>query len=296
MDQEKRDDRRNLRDALAGQEKRDSREALRKALQEQENAEARRNLKSDLEKQALIQGKQARIDRLLEEIKKDQNAIRNLGLYDPRDPEKRAKDFEVWTELSDKARIEFEKEFMEARLKVVEVAITESLLHGAGKAVKPVTSLNPANVSARITWLQSKGITDPYLFDAMRALARTPGKPETAKMLIDRVGKALELVITPNLSAGPDEVERSYEQMDGLAAVVGFINPMYKLAAADFRFMASSVYNSATRWESRSQIDSLSKLTEEQLKLLDKLDKHLVSHVKQLNMERRELARLPKNN
>ena len=115
-------------------------------------------------------------------------------------------------------------------------------------------------------------------------------------MVIDRLGKAMELVITPNLSAGADEVERSYEQMDGLAAVVGFINPMYKLAAADFRFMASSVYNSATRWESRSQIDTLSNLTEEQLKLLDKLDKHLVSHVKQLNMERRELARLPKSN
>ncbi len=291
-EQEKTENVTNLNNALKEQENRESVASLNNALKEQEKRGAPGNSRQDLAKK-----QEARIAGLLQKMKVDQQAIRALGLYDPRDPEKRARDFEEWARLTKEAQIEFEKEYMEDILVAVEAVVTEAAVHGAGAALKPIKSLNPATVSTQIAWLRSKGVTDPYLFDAMRAIARTPGKPELAEKILGRLqiaAKVVEAGITPDLRAGSEEnvASRGLEQMDGLAAVLGVVDSKYKILAADFRFTASSFYNSETRWVSQSQVNSLTKLTESQLKLLVKYNERIRDHGDQLKKARQELARL----
>jgi hypothetical protein len=262
---------------------------LNKALKEEENKSA-----SNDAKQNLIKKQEARVAGLLQEMKVDQQAIRTLGLYDPRDPEKRARDFEEWAKLADEARIEFEKEYMEDILAAVEAGVAQASVRGAGAALKPVKSLNPYTVNTQIKWLKSTGLNGPDLFHAMRAIAKTPGKPELAEKILGRLHMVVELGLTPDLQAGREGNSgiRGFEQMDGLAAVLGVIDSKYKVLAADFRFMASAFYNNATRRVSQDQVDSLTKLAESQLKLLLKYNKRIRDHGNQLREARTELARL----
>ena len=199
--------------------------------------------------------------------------------------------------MSAKAKMDLEKEFLEAALQAAEVALSESIARGAGKVLKPIKSLNPVTVNKQIAWLQSKGVTDPYLFDAIRAVAKYPGKPELAKKLIERLHVTAEISIDPGSAFGSHYgEEKSHEVLNRLGLVLGIINPKYKLIMADLRVASASVYNNAARRVSEGHIESLNKLTENQLRQLNNLNKRLVQNVKQLNKEKKELARLTAGN
>jgi hypothetical protein len=295
--QEKKDDIANLKNAFREQENKENTAHLREAFKDQAAADHERSVATGTTKQQLIKKQEAKISDLLQKMKVEQQAIRTLGLYDPRDPEKRAKDFEEWAKLTKEAQMEFEKEYMEDLLTAVEAVAMEGAVHGAEAALKPVKSLNPITVNGKIAWLESKGVTDPYLFDAMRSIARTPGKPELAAKVVERLkvaAKVVEVGVTPDLRSGQEEkaADRGFEQMDGLAAVMGVVDTKYKVLVADFRFTVSSFYNSTTRWVSQSQVNGLTRLTESQLKLLIRYNKRIKEHGDQLSKARAELARL----
>ena len=292
-------DRKNLMSKLDSEVQKDDLKNLKDQLNKQGEVVQTpppEKLKNGADRQALINKKTAIVDDLVKKVKSDQNAIRNLGLYDKRDPEKRAKDFEAWAKLSAKAKIDLEKEFFEASLQVAEVAVNESIAWGASKALKPIKSLNPFTVNKQIAWLKSKGVTDPYLFDLMRAVAKTPGKPELAKKLIERLRLVNEVSVAPSSLFGTVDAEKSHEVLNHLGLVLGIINPTYKILLADLRFTTASIYNNVTRRATKSHIESLTKLTEDQLKQLNNLNKRLIKHVKQLNDEKKELARLTQIN
>ena len=247
----------SLDEALKRQQKKDSVAALDNALREQENRrgvaaldtalkqqqEARKE--SNNTKQDLIKKQEARIDLLLQKMKVDQQTIRTLGIYDPRDPEARAKDFEEWAHLASEAKLEFEKECMDSLLVAVEAGVTEATFHGAKKAIEaePLKNL-VKDVDRKIVKLQALGIGDPYFYDAMRAVAKASGNPEVTKKLVERLeiaAKVVESQMTPDLRSGEDEkaAAHEFEQMDGLAAVLGIIDSKYKVLAADFRFTST---------------------------------------------------------
>jgi hypothetical protein len=282
----------------AAQEKSDFLNDLGKGFEEQDATESRKDLEAEFEKQAriekqtLIEKKQKHIEALRQDAKQIQINIRNLGLYDKRDPEKRAKDFEAWADLSTKAKKELEKEVMDACLVVVKKAVIESAMYGAGKISKPATTfLTPANVSAKIKWLEQKGVTDPYFFEAMRAYAAQPGKQELTEKLIDRIGKAADLIAAPVNRTGEEEGGGT-EPLEALGTVLGFFSPQYEILLSDLKFTAASIYNSAAQWESRSQINALTKLTEDQLKRLKFLNTRMKNDFKQIEKEKEELSRL----
>jgi hypothetical protein len=282
----------------AAQEKTDFLNKLEDGFDRQDADVSRKNLEDAFEKQAraekqaLIEKKQKHIEALHQDVKNIQVNIRNLGLYGSRDPEKRAKDFEAWAEVSTRAKVDLEKEVLDACLVVAQKGLIESAAYGAKQVSKPVTTfLTPENVEARIRLLRKKGVTDPYFFSALRAYAKQPGKQELAQKVIDRLGKAADLVAA-SVNQPEGEEGSGTEALEALGAVLGFISPRYEILLSDLKFTAASIYNSAARWESSRQIDSLTKLTEDQLKRLKSLDARMRDDFQQIEKEKKELNQL----
>jgi hypothetical protein len=240
-----------------------------------------------------VKEKQALIRELDRKVRRDQEAIIGLGLYERRDPETRARDFAAWEELPEKAKIESEEEVLEALLQAAELEAARSAVHGARKAAGPVRSPAPAAVEKRIARLRAKGMTDPRLFEAMRAVAGSPGESGPVDALFRRLQAAAEAAVAPGTAAGSrrGRAGGARETLSGLGSVLGLFWPRYMPLAAELRATAASAYYSATAGVSQSHVESLTRLTDKQLKELKELTARLESDMKRLNDEREKLAR-----
>jgi hypothetical protein len=230
-----------------------------------------------------IRKREARIAKLREALRVNQQAIRTLGIYDPRDPEKRANDFDAWSRLAEEARLEHEKEFMDDLLWAVEGA-------SAWAVTAKAESLTVGGIKALKGKAKSLGVTDPYLFDAMDALAKTTRKPETFRRLVKRLHVATAAV---ELTASPTERRATgLDQMDGLGSVLAVLGGKYKLLAAEMRFFTSALYDNATRRVSRASVESLNMLTEQQLKIVTEYYRQMKLCAGEITKEREAIRRL----
>lgn len=236
-------------------------------------------------KQTLTEAVQARIDELHKTIHRDEEAVqKNLGFA------KRGEDLETWQGMSASAQTEFEQQTQEA-LKESSLALAEA---GVQVGIKKLGSLSPPVANRWITQLKAVGVTNTDLFDAIRAVAQTSGKPEMAeavRQLIDRMKMAQDL----------DEISKGGENAKWKAAATGLslvipdprLNALAQISLQDARFLFYSVNNNITRRVALHEVDRITSLNEEQLKVLhDSLFPELDKHVKQLHQAKLDLQLL----
>lgn len=284
-----------LNEDLAGQDKRDKRMSdLDRDLKNQDRKDRISSLDRDMaiyDRKEAIKKHEAKVTHLREMMKVDQQAIRTVGLYDPRDPEKRARDFEGWAQLAEETQLEHEKEFLDDILAVVEGLAAASVIDSA----KKVTLKDVKNLTKN---LRSLGITEPYFLEAIDAASKGVRNKAALKRLVSKlhaVVAGVELTITPKPGAGPEERSNSgtgFEQMDGLAEVLTVIDPKFKVLAAEFRFLTSALYDNAVQRVSRRSVQSLTRLTESQLVLVTEYNKRMKVCADEIAKEKETLRRL----
>jgi len=226
---------------------------------------------------------QSKVRNLKEQVEQDQRAIQNLGLR------RRAEDFEAWMALSEEAKEAFETETLDALM-------TTTLLN-VQAGTKKVGSLSPPKANSYISRLRSKGVDEPYLFDAIRGLSRVQGRPQLARrvnIFLDQMSKAKD---SYSMAKGiSQESLTDYSaKLEALGTVLGWAveDPGLTFLVAEIRWTSASLYNNLTRRVAKDQIETMTNLTEEQLKALKRLTEVLRGHVQQLGAARMELAKLP---
>jgi DNA polymerase III alpha subunit (gram-positive type) len=226
---------------------------------------------------------EALIERLQLQVNQDEQAIQHLRL------EKRAEDFDEWTKLSTQAKEQFKTTTLGL--------VFDNVMNVSAMSVRRVAALSPPSANRLISNLQGAGVTDPYLFTAIRKVADVAGKPEMSgavKELLDRTGQAKDLVLSAKeLSAQrPEAVQAQLEMMVRVLSWGLEESPVLKLLVEDLEFTTASVYNNVTRRISRAQVERLTKLTEQELQSLRTLIELLKKHVQQLKNARKQLADL----
>ena len=214
--------------------------------------------------QDLIRGTEVLVRDLHDRVKIEVKSLKDLNL------EKRAedlsKDFEEWGKLADETKVEWEREILKTLLglakQAVEVLAIESMVWGTKAGTKVITSLNPPEANRWITWLKSVGLNDPQLFDAIRQVAYTSGKPEmrpAINYLLDLVGKYTHLVITNETKTDSTEV---------LASITGLAGWEFRFLTYELDFTALCIYDNISMRIDLAKINRLTKLNEDQLKSL----------------------------
>lgn len=231
---------------------------------------------------------EAQIHGLRNQIRMDEQAIRNLGF------DKRAADFEEWVKLADDARKEFEEQTLDS---IAELLLTGSL--DANKAfIKNIGSFNSFSTQKLIGRLNSAGIRNQRIWNLIREVGATKGKPEAAKAtreLIELIEKEGDLLaIAQNASNDPESIKTKAEAVVTVLSW-GLEGPLAGFLQSDVQFMFSSLYNASSRYVSISNIEKLTTLTEEELKSLKKLSDVMKKHIDQLNRAKKELASLSDN-
>jgi hypothetical protein len=212
----------------------------------------------------------------------DLRVIGSLGLS------KRAEDFEAWGKLAEEAKKDLEMKTLGSILSLG--------LMGAEKVIARAGSLTPFKAQKIIGTLQSAGVTDPYLIDAIRALSRARGKPElaaTAKKVIEALGKAKDAAETAYAVHRESRADVSAE-LEGIATALSWLleDPPLQVASSCAQYIAGAAYDAYTGYVSNEQVEMLRKLTEAQLKSLDTLGRLLRNHVYQLRVARQTVTTL----
>jgi hypothetical protein len=216
---------------------------------------------------------QQKVRDLQSRIEKDKNAIRALHVNAIADG------IEEWQTLSEKARADLMSQAF------------DMILVNAQVAMKAGGSLNPPSANKAISKLKSVGIDIDKLNAAIRKLAATPGKPPRA----EDINAVLE-----GMSRGKDLASMAKAEgdtasrLEALSTVLGWYqtSPALAYLATDLSFTTASIYNNLTMRESRSQIDQLTTLSEEDLRSLKTLSKLLQDDVTTLKSNEHDLAAL----
>jgi tetratricopeptide (TPR) repeat protein len=248
---------------------------------------AKAELKASREKLAKIEERkhlEARERKLRADIASDQEAIRRLGF------ERRAEDFEEWNRLSASAKEEFKAKTLDSLLSVT--------LTGVKTGTRQLAGLNPPTANRMISQLKSVGVGDPYLFDAIRRVAANQGKPQMAQAVnefIERLGQAKDIISTANaLDTRPrgDIIPI----LEGIATALswGLQDPRLEAAAASAQVIAYSWLSAATSAVGVQQVQRLSELTTDDLRILKILSTRLQNNVRELTHVKSELAVLTK--
>jgi len=166
------------------------------------------------------------------------------------------------------------------------------------KGLSVVGSLDPPHANHLITQLQSAGVTDPYLFEAIRGIANTPGKPAAARAAREVLTRLVQAKSAWEMTDASSGREDTIWAAAGAVISVVVVEPRLKLltqlSVADARFAFYSVSNNITRRVSVNQIEHLTVLNEDDLKALKTATSLLQRHVAELNRAKQDLARLSK--
>jgi hypothetical protein len=233
---------------------------------------------------------EASIPVLKRKIETDAEAIKRLGF------DKRADEFEEWVKLAASAQQEREKEMLEALVSTVLVVARTGVNAGGAE----IASLNPRTASEKIVMLKEAGVTDPYFFDAIRALGRVQAKPEMAEKLDDFLRAAQKtyenIVANEGVgNTGPDAAALTNAELKAGVAVLGWglNDPKLEVLVNEVKVTTALVYESAAGHVSARQVERLYMLTEQELKGLHKLGVLLNEHVAQLHAARSWLKEVP---
>ena len=136
---------------------------------------------------AVVAKLRQRVEGLAKVVQRDQQAIRSLGIHHD------SEEFESWSkwlEDADAERMEqVDAAFRDAAMSAASSRIKAALRAGALKTA----ALDPKTAERLIGRLKGAGVGDPYFFEAIRKVASTGGKQETAEAgmkVLDRLGKA----------------------------------------------------------------------------------------------------------
>jgi hypothetical protein len=216
-----------------------------------------------------------RINDLQKQVEKDQQAIRNLRF------DKSVAEAEEWEKLS-----------AEAKNKVISATLNaylENVFAGAQKTVTKVGSFTPFEAQELIGKLNERGINDPYLWETIRALGRTKGKPTLAREVndvLERTDKVRQIAFLAN----SDEEDKT-KTLQGLAMVLewGTNNPAVGIVAADVEAFAALAYAATELVTGNARIKQLTQLAEQDLNSLKDISALLESHVRELRKAKQEL-------
>ena len=231
---------------------------------------------------------EARVAALHAVIKRDQQAIRNLGVA------KTAGEYDSWVDLSSDAEKERDEQCKEALREagkdVLEAAVMNALEHGLDK----IGSLNPPKANALITRLRNAGISNTYIETMLRKIAYTPGKPDKmrdAKELIHYLEQSKDVWNLDDLTNASDS-----KKWEAGADVLGLfvqdkrLELIGKLTLQEVRVSFYSVNNNIVRRLAIDEVDDLTRLNELQLQDLKILSAKLESDVKTLRQAKSDLA------
>ncbi|MBU2621050.1 MAG: hypothetical protein KKD92_01855 [Proteobacteria bacterium] len=236
-------------------------------------------------KQKVIDRMEALIGDLKERLERDVRAVRNLGL------ERRAEDFEEWEKLAVDSREQFNKQATDS--------IADLFLSGASDInkdfVKRIGSLNTFSAQKLIGKLNKAGIRNQGIWDIIRKIGTTRGKPEKAKAtkeLIELLKKEGDLIkISQSLKDGHSNIETESEAFVTILSW-GLSGPLAGFFASEVKFMFSSVYCAFASNVSEDNIQKLTTLTEKDLKSLKRLSDLMKEHVEKLKSARQTLNNL----
>jgi hypothetical protein len=230
-----------------------------------------------------------RVLTLSEAVRRDQQAIRNLGLH--RD----AAEFDAWSlwlSAADKQRQEqAEAAFRDAATSAATNGIQEAIRSGAYKAA----ALNPKVAAELIARLQAAGVEDPFLLGAISKFAAAKGKQQTAEAgldLLERVSKAKAVWDLHDL--GPDRESATWRVGADLLEI--FVpDPKLRLIGTltldEVRVTFYTVNEAAFDVPVfQAEVNSLAKLTEQRLRNLRVLSTRLQADVRAKSDASKELA------
>jgi hypothetical protein len=244
----------------------------------------RKGIKDDTDKLALAADAYFRkdIECLGAMIAADIEAIKTLKL------DKRAEEFEEWESLSQDARADLENQALDALITVGSTA--------AQAGAKVVASQNPWRANEMIAYLQGLGVNDPFLLEAIRAVGAAKGKPAMAKRVnewLDAVSKARGIYSIAREAKNAKTSKQARNAALGAIATVlswGLEDPKLVVLTADIQLTTAAAYNNVAQRVVSSRVEQLTRLTEEELGSLKRLDRRLKQHVKQRRQEREALA------
>jgi hypothetical protein len=226
---------------------------------------------------ALQQAEQAVAD-ARNKIYQDQQIIRGMRL------EKRVEDFEEWEKLSSDAQRDF-------RITVLSEILTMGL-NKSMQGVSKVGSLNPPTANTWVRKLKEAGVDNPHLFDAIRALAKTPGKPPRAKAVnqfLEGVKRSKDIYVT-----GVTARNSSFREigLTALAELLGIAvkDPQLQLALSNIKIISASAYAGTASLVALHNINRLTEMTERDLDTLKRMKDIMKNHVDELKAAKSRLA------
>ena len=209
-----------------------------------------------------------RREELDRQIKRDAEAIRRLGFA------RREEDFAEWQQLSAKAKADFEGEVIDT---IVSVAVDKT----RGKLLDAFKGFDATKASRMIEWIRARGIKpEPAaLIAAIERVGRAANKARVADDA-EFIVKQIEDIRSARAAAA-DPVESAKFVSGLLEGTVA--DPRVAFLITELKLTTAAVYNNATRRVARAEVERLTKLTEQQLKDLDRLRKVMERHVHERN-------------
>jgi hypothetical protein len=216
------------------------------------------------------------ITKLKAQITLDETAIRRLGF------EKRASEFAEWENFSEDTKNKFEQEVVQILLKL---AIDEAGAVTANVGEDKLTSLTQKDANRWIQVLRDQGVDNQYLFKSLREFAsakNSQARVAALKIFAAATTQATQTALATKSSAQDkslrDKIVEAFVECAGTAH-----SPQLRLLAGEVELTSAIVYDSAAQNVSKSCINQMTDMTEDQLKALQKLSKTLQTHVKALN-------------
>lgn len=227
-----------------------------------------------------IDDAQAEIERLRGVVRRDQDAIRNLGV------DRTAEQFEDWAETMRQAD-------RDAAFVIVSTLVGKAADRGLtrlGEVATEMGAFNAAGATKVIGNLQKRGINNAGLNGLIRAVANAQGKKARAaaiKKLLERMKEAKGIVMTA--TNDPDAgLELGKALLD-----MGLKDPKLKFLVTEVEWTTALIYYDTAGAVSEARIAQLDALTTDQLRNVERLGQILKSHVADLNGAKQRSARLP---
>lgn len=222
------------------------------------------------------------IDRQLSAaIERDLTAIRRLGFS------RRAEDFEEWEKLAEDAQKQLEDTVKGEVINAIASAVQDRMLHGFKKF--------DAETSRR--WIAYLEKRDPPMVETAAILRRIASLSDS-----DRARLAIEAKYLVKAIENMHKVSPVRTWTDAAPVMLdmicqGFptepIHSQCKAFRAISKITVAAAYNNVTRRVAITEVQSLTKMTEDQLKALEKINELLVKHVRERNDVRTKISALP---
>jgi len=209
-------------------------------------------------------------------IKQDVLAIKRLGF------DRRAKDYEQWVNLSEKAQEELRKEAREQALDALTSLAQDQMIEG-------FRDMDRKRIERLIKWLkQNSEVPIDETVNVLRQAAKDSKRIRMAgqaKAIVDGINAGIEGAAAENR----EQKAKFYLTLLCDVAEGGAKMKWCGVLKSEALVTGAALYNNAARRVAVHEVERLTQLTEKQLKGLQKLNEVVVRHVKERNEVRAKL-------